>query len=413
MSTREATDTAAVAVSTRRRAAAVDDVRAMARRLGLQAALGGAVIVLLLAGVSVAVLLRYQHAEADALLSRAVASADDVGDPPAGMWLTIATAAHTATTHGAPAGFPETVALQQVRANGGTAIGNVSLGGVDYRVLTQRRGDEVIQAAQDLSVDQAERTRLLITLLASGLIAGVLVNLGARWLGNRAVAPLSKSLALQRRFVADASHELRTPLTLLSTRAQLLRRRLDGPAVPDELAAEADGVVRDASRLAEVLEDLLAAADPRSEQPAKPVDVVAVARRVTAASAASAAAGGVEVECRAGQPTVCVLASSGGLDRALTSLLDNAIRHASTRVRVEVGVRDGQAVVEVADDGPGIDDRVLPTVFHRASTTSGNGERRYGIGLALVAEFAARHHGHVTAANTATGATLGLTLPLA
>ena len=67
---------------------------------------------------------------------------------------------------------------------------------------------------------------------------------------------------MQRRFVADASHELRTPLTLLSTRAQLLARRLRRrPEVTDQVVADVEGVVADTRMLTEILDDLLVAAD--------------------------------------------------------------------------------------------------------------------------------------------------------
>lgn len=71
-------------------------------------------------------------------------------------------------------------------------------------------------------------------------LTAIMLVLAAFWPSarRRATQPLSTALALQRRFVSDTSHELRTPPTLLSTRAQLLRRRLrsgaSGPGVLDE-----------------------------------------------------------------------------------------------------------------------------------------------------------------------------------
>jgi signal transduction histidine kinase len=237
------------------------------------------------------------------------------------------------------------------------------------------------------------------------LLAGVT---GA-WLGRRAAVPLTQALALQRRFVADAGHELRTPLTLLSTRAQLLQRHLaDSPA-----KSEVDELVADARHLTGILEDLLLAADPREQEPDRSVDLAALARQAVAAAQPEAAGREVRLSVHADGEQV-VGGSAAGLRRALTSLLDNGIRHARSEVTVSVaGGRD--VVVEVADDGPGIDPALMPALFTRFSGGAPEQDaprRRYGLGLSLVSEIAARHGGAVSARNSATGgAVLRLTLP--
>jgi signal transduction histidine kinase len=96
----------------------------------------------------------------------------------------------------------------------------------------------------------------------------------------------------------------------------------------------------------------------------------------------------------------------------LTALLDNAVRHAASTVTVSVRRVGSDAVVQVADDGPGVDSEFLPHLFDRFASTGVAGQRRYGLGLALVGEIAARHGGSVSAANAATGgAVLRLTVP--
>lgn len=92
------------------------------------------------------------------------------------------------------------------------------------------------------------------------------------------------------------------------------------------------------------------------------------------------------------------------------------IRHARSEVRVVLGTNARSTVVEVIDDGPGIDPTILPTLFERFSSASGStdrGTRRYGLGLALVNEIAARHGGSVSARSPDTGGTaLRLVLPV-
>jgi two-component system, OmpR family, sensor kinase len=394
-------------------------LRRAALRLGVQAAIGTAVVVALLVAVAVVKLVHTQHVAADAALATAVARADDVDDPPSGMWLVIRTAKDTQSTPGLPAGLPVTGALDRVSASGITELADDRVDGRDLRVLTERRdipqlGQATVQAVLDLGAGQSQMVSLLRALLIGGAVGLALAAVAGSWLARRAVRPLEAALGLQRRFVADASHELRTPLTLLSTRAQMLRRRLHSDADLTALRADADGVVVDAERLAAILDDLLLAADPRTAVPDTRVDVGKLAAEVVAAAAPAGQAQGVTISASATGQAV-VLGSPAALRRALTALADNAIRHAATEVAVAMSVTAGSVLVEVTDDGPGVDEEMLPRLFERFASTDdgrGAGPRRYGLGLALVNEVADRHGGRVSVANGATGgASFRLELP--
>jgi signal transduction histidine kinase len=225
--------------------------------------------------------------------------------------------------------------------------------------------------------------------------------------------------------VADAGHELRTPLTLLGTRAQLLRRRLrrasvgaaepPGSAEPGApLLADLDGIVADADRLTEILEDLLLAADPLAERSREQVDLVGLGRATVDAAVATALEGGVNLLGPQHLDPVTVLGSAVALRRALTALLDNAVRHADRTVVVRVAGTAREAVLDVTDDGPGIDPALAGRLFDRFATTAPRaGARRYGLGLALVAEIVAAHAGRVELldARTGAGTTVRVTLP--
>ena len=393
-------------------------VRRAALRLGLQAAAGTLVVVALMIVVLGVLLARSAAADEDTRLVVTAGNADDVSDPPGGMWIVLRGRGTTAASPGLPAGLPLTAALGRVAAGGAPEDTAITLAGHDYRVRTQARpGPQAaaVQVVLDEAPAEAQRAALLRALCMAGLVGLVLTAAVGVGLGRRAVRPLQTALVVQRRFVADAGHELRTPLTLLSTRAQMLRHKLPRHDTTDEaLAPTADAVVADARRLAAILDDLLLATDPLSSTDDAVVDLTEVAGSVVDAARLGANGVGVTVALTAAAPTP-VRGSEAGLHRAVTAVVDNAVRHAATVVTVSVNTIGRRAVVEIADDGPGIDAAVLPRVFERFATTGTERPgvtRRYGIGLALVGDVVARHGGTVDAHNRPEGgAVFTLDLP--
>lgn len=379
-------------------------------RVALQSALAVAVTVVLLIVVAVLAVLRSQHDDEDSLLAAAIARADDVSDPPAGAWLVISSDGKLQASPGLPRALPDRQELARVAAGGAAATGDYEVHGYEYRVRTEVHGNAVVQAALDLRTAHHERDRLLQALSFAGLAGLLLAALTGAWMGRRSVTPLVESLALQRRFVADAGHELRTPLTLLSTRAQLLRRKLR----ETEHESAVDGLVDDAGQLAAILDDLLLAADPREEIPRVPVELNALVGHAVAAAEPAASQQEVRLLFEPGAE-IWLQGYEAGLRRAVNALLDNGIRHASGELRIDLARAGRSARLDFTDDGPGIDEAVLPNLFTRfASEPSPQGERRrYGLGLSLVSEIVARHAGTVSARNVApTGARITIALPI-
>jgi signal transduction histidine kinase len=400
-------------------------LRRTALRLGLQAAAIVSVIVIMLTGTAVAVVLTGQHRAATILLSQATARAIDVLDPPAGVWLLAQRPDGTQlATPGIPPGLPDRAALAATAASGVPKAFDLQLHRQEFRIQTERRSDGVtLEAILDLRDNHADRDRLLTAMLISGGIGLALAAAAGAWLGTRATQPLRAALALQRHFVADASHELRTPLTLLSTRAQLLRRRLhsltaDTAVLDPAILDAASRVVTDAARLASILDDLLLATQPATPDARVQVDVINLAREVVEEAQPAADTAGIRITGpthQPEQPAAAVWGSPIALRRALTALVDNATRHASGHVRVTARPTGHQVALEVADDGPGIDPDLAPRLFHRFVSTQApgpDGRRHYGIGLALVNEIAAAHGGRVELAHsTQPGAVLRIILP--
>ncbi len=386
-------------------------------RLGLQTGLLVVGVLAVVGSLLFGLYVRASSHAVDQLLRDTTAHIDRVDEAPPGVRVAMVTPLGRSVSANMPPGFPDNRMLAQVQRDGRTRQLDVTRGEHDYTVRTEKSGDRVVQAILDRGQWEEERERIVSSLLVAGGVGVLLAGLVSVWLARRAVAPLAETVAMQRRFVADASHELRTPLTLLSTRVQLLARRARqrGAALGQEDLA---GVLADTQVLTDILDDLLVAADTRASAPREAVHLGDLAEDVATTARASAEHAGVTLVVSAdGHPVVHGVPTS--LRRAVTALVDNAVEHAGARVEVRVQRHHRHVRLTVVDDGPGISSDVAPRLFERFTSTrveaEGHGGRRhYGIGLALVADVAAAHGGRVEAGNREDGghgAVLTMTLP--
>jgi two-component system OmpR family sensor kinase len=216
-----------------------------------------------------------------------------------------------------------------------------------------------------------------------------------------------------RRFLADASHELRTPLTSIQGFAELFRLGTDNPNL--DLPVVMRRIEQEAARMRALVDDLLLLARMDQTRPLqrRPVDLaVLVADACTDASAVDPSR---PITLDAPTP-VLVSGDDAHLRQAIANLVSNALRHTPAGTAIDVGVQraGGEAVVTVADRGPGLPADVLPRVFDRFwqadAARTGAGA---GLGLAIVAGVAGEHGGSATVANRdGGGARFTIRLPL-
>jgi signal transduction histidine kinase len=389
-------------------------VRRAARGVAVQAAALVAVAMLALIALVTVVVVRGQAGAADDLLRSAVATADDVGDPPAGTWLVMTGTSGTTASPGLPEELlPELAALRS-RATEQVELMTVENDDGEYRVASGIVKGKTVQAVLNLATAHKERARLLQAMGCAAALGLLLAGLLGILIGRRAVRPLAQALTLQRAFVADAGHELRTPLTLLSTRAQVLGRALRRGGSSDEILRDADGVVDDTRRLAEVVDDLLAAADPRSAESYQPVDLVRIAEDVADSAEAHAEEAGVRLRWQADGDKAVALGSPSAIRRATIALVDNAIDHTPRDGQVRIAVRRqrGDVILSVSDTGPGIGPEAAQRVLRRFDSGGHrSGRAHYGLGLALAHDVANRLGGQLRLAPGDVGATFELVLP--
>ena len=412
------------------------DLRRTARLIGLQTAGLLMACLVVVAAVLYAAVVRSQDTQMTRSLTGAVATAGtgrndahlrggNLSEPRGGIQYAVLDGRGLRSSGNLPSGLPDLKVIHAVASTHVQDRRTVNLPTGGFEILTAQRGDDTVQVIASTYEQHQERERILSGLGLAGGAGLVVATLAAAVLARRAVRPMAQALALQRRFVADAGHELRTPLTLLSTRSQLLARRVgDRTTHPEQreqlVQRDAAGIVADTTTLVAILEDLLTEADDRASVPQEPVDLADVAQAVVASAQAAAEAAAVKLTTAVSTTGATVVpGAKTALARAVTALVDNALDHATSAVEVRLSRSGRSVVVEVLDDGPGIPSDTLPRMFDRFASdrrpaTQASGRRHFGLGLALVSEIAARHGGAVTAENRRPpqpGALLRLTLP--
>ncbi|MFG1702114.1 sensor histidine kinase [Nonomuraea sp. M3C6] len=210
-----------------------------------------------------------------------------------------------------------------------------------------------------------------------------------------------RSEELMRRFMADASHELRTPLTSIRGFAELYRLgREKDLAEAVRLLSRIEG---QAARMGLLVEDmlLLARLDQRRELAMRPVDLLSLAATTVIDAQTLAPDRRIElVRLFGGEGDVLVTGDESRLGQVINNLVTNALTHtpAGTAFQVRVGVDGEQAVVEVADEGPGFSAEVAERVFERfyradpARSAGGS-----GLGLSIAATLVEAHGGVIMA----------------
>jgi two-component system OmpR family sensor kinase len=227
---------------------------------------------------------------------------------------------------------------------------------------------------------------------------------------DAARAERESALKRQREFVADASHELRTPLTSILANLELLQASLREPGHDDERAM-VDSALRSSGRMSRLVGDLLllARADAGRIGARTRCDLAEAAGNAAAEVAPTVGERELRVENERPLP---VDGNPDELHRMVLNLLDNAIRHTPAGSRIELRLRaeGGDAVVEVADDGPGVPAELRGQVFERfvrsegpADTAVGGGS---GLGLAIVGAVAKSHGGGAEAGESELGGAL-------
>jgi signal transduction histidine kinase len=213
-----------------------------------------------------------------------------------------------------------------------------------------------------------------------------------------------------RLILGEAGHEMRSPLTVISAYLEMLDKDGAGATLSPETLHTLRTETR---RLRSLVERVMSLArmEGSDRSRAELVDVTELAEE---AIAHVTTAQGGDVRLTSSASDVVVLAEPWALEEAIGNLVDNAVRYgAGTPVDVSIGVQNGDVVVRVSDDGPGVSEADRAQLFrHFFRGEQATGKAGSGLGLAIVARAASRLGGHV-ALDPATShrTTFSLTIP--
>ncbi|MUN40841.1 sensor histidine kinase [Actinomadura litoris] len=240
---------------------------------------------------------------------------------------------------------------------------------------------------------------------------------------ERAFADRAASEARMRTFLSDVGHELRTPLFGIKGTTELYR--MGGLASREDVDEAMRRIGHEATRLSALTEDLLLLARldeaPRAQLDPAPMDLRTLATDARHGLRALDPSRPIELTGPDGGPPgpAPVHADEDRLRQVVTNLVGNAAAHTppGTPVRIGVGTVDGRAVLEVADEGPGIASdqaaRVFDRFYRADRSRNHSGGASAGLGLAIARSLARAHEGDVELTTAlGEGARFRLTLPL-
>jgi len=253
-----------------------------------------------------------------------------------------------------------------------------------------RRGD--YDEALDITAPVSEDIELNIRIIGYGD--------GQQLLIARDASTLRRVEAVRRDFVANVSHELRTPLTVITGYVE----SFEGEAMPEHVREGIDAVDRQSKRMLSIVQDLLMLSKLEMEPPnpdaAEQVNVADLLGGLVGDAERLSGERNHEIVLEA-DPGLGLKGISAELSSAFGNLVTNAVQHTppGARIRVSWRRRENGAVLEVQDNGQGIDQRHLPRLterFYRVDTSRSRARGGTGLGLSVVKHAVARNGGELS-----------------
>lgn len=259
------------------------------------------------------------------------------------------------------------------------------------------------------------RARILTFMVLINVGLGVFVGLVSYFLAGKTLQPIQEMVTLQKRFIADASHELRTPLTSLKTATEV--SLLDKKLTLSQAKVLLKENLVEVNHMQVLTENLLRLST--LETLTQPLMEKLSLSEVLSAARKKVSPLAKEKSITINSPKIAffVMGDSNALKELFVILLDNGIKYspAHTTITIQAHRSRSNAVIEIIDEGIGINTPDLPKIFDRfyRADTSRTGNAGYGLGLSIAKKIIQQHRGSITARNNPNkGSTFTVALPL-
>ena len=279
---------------------------------------------------------------------------------------------------------------------GSEKIGNLFFSSYSYNY--GQNGRIVIVNNSEANTDC--RRLLLISILIFAAAKAFIVFISGRMTGW-ITKPARDSFRKQKEFIADASHELKTPLAVIMASAEELSKRDKPEKGSDEKLL--DNILYESDRMNKLIAQLLSLSklEEGTQLSYAEEDLSKLAEKTALAYEAVAFEQGIGIDTDISKH-VNFICNKEEMEKMLSILLDNAIRHSykDTAVRVELKeIREhiNIRIVNKGDPIPEGDEEKIFERFYRGDTSRNRTDNRYGLGLAIARSIAEKHHGDIRA----------------
>ena len=298
-------------------------------------------------------------------------------------------------------------------------VPNLQIGRNYMTAMRQPGLVDLVERTRHGGAPEAVELRVRGTFETTFRATGALLDDGQVLICLQDIEETATAVQMRRDFVADLSHELRTPLTAISGILETAERD------PEAMTHFLPIMSREVDRMSRLVTDLLALSKVETNERRAPTEKVHVQSLVSEACAPLvelARKSNVRIETRLPDPPIHVLGEADELVRAVTNLVENALRYGGSGGIVQVTVRllpgsGSDVAIEVSDKGPGVAAHHIPRLterFYRVDTHRSRETGGSGLGLAIVKHVASHHRGKLEFHSTPDqGTTAIVTLPVA